>query len=59
VIGDLLVDELRRVHVVSVVKGVLTAPVKSLAGVACRRRQKKYESPQSTSVAAAQPHELT
>jgi hypothetical protein len=27
-----------------------------LAGVACRRRQKKYESPQSTPVAAAQPH---
>ena len=26
------------------------------AGVACRRRQKKYESPQSTPVAAAQPH---
>jgi hypothetical protein len=28
----------------------------ALAGVACRRRQKKYESPQSTPVAAAQPH---
>src|SRR5262249_56731015 len=27
----------------------------TLAGVACRRRQKKYESPQSTPVAAAQP----
>src|SRR5213596_2401921 len=30
----------------------------ALAGVACRRRQKKYESPESTPVAAAQPHEL-
>jgi len=28
----------------------------ALAGMACRRRQKKYESPQSTPVAAAQPH---
>ena len=28
----------------------------ALAGVAYRRRQKKYESPQSTPVAAAQPH---
>jgi hypothetical protein len=28
----------------------------ALAGVACRRRQKRYESPQSTPVAAAQPH---
>src|SRR5713226_4792955 len=28
----------------------------ALAGVACRRRQNKYESPQSTPVAAAQPH---
>jgi len=28
----------------------------ALAGVGCRRRQKKYESPQSTPVAAAQPH---
>src|ERR1700730_9590595 len=28
----------------------------ALAGVACRRRQKKYESPHSTPVAAAQPH---
>src|SRR6266851_3361035 len=28
----------------------------TLAGVACTRRQKKYESPQSTPVAAAQPH---
>ena len=28
----------------------------ALAGVTCRRRQKKYESPQSTPVAAAQPH---
>ena len=28
----------------------------ALAAVACRRRQKKYESPQSTPVAAAQPH---
>ena len=28
----------------------------TLAGVAYRRRQKKYESPQSTPVAAAQPH---
>ena len=28
----------------------------ALAGIACRRRQKKYESPQSTPVAAAQPH---
>ena len=28
----------------------------ALAGVACRRRQKKYESPQRTPVAAAQPH---
>ena len=28
----------------------------ALAGAACRRRQKKYESPQSTPVAAAQPH---
>jgi len=28
----------------------------ALAGVACGRRQKKYESPQSTPVAAAQPH---
>jgi len=28
----------------------------ALAGVACRRRQKKYESPQNTPVAAAQPH---
>jgi hypothetical protein len=27
-----------------------------LAGVACRRRQKKYESPQSTLVPAAKPH---
>jgi hypothetical protein len=30
----------------------------ALAGVACRRRQKKYESPESTPAAAAQPHEL-
>src|SRR5262245_23064395 len=28
----------------------------ALAGVACRRRHAKYESPQSTPVAAAQPH---
>ena len=28
----------------------------ALAGVVCRRRQKKYESPQSTPVAAAEPH---
>jgi len=28
----------------------------ALAGAACRRRQKKYESPQSTPVPAAQPH---
>src|SRR3989442_9005639 len=28
----------------------------ALAGVACRRRQKKYESPQSTPVAPAPPH---
>jgi bifunctional DNA-binding transcriptional regulator/antitoxin component of YhaV-PrlF toxin-antitoxin module len=28
----------------------------ALAGVACRRRQRKYESPQSTPVPAAQPH---
>src|SRR5258708_3814543 len=28
----------------------------ALAGVTCRRRQKKYESPQSKPVAAAQPH---
>ena len=28
----------------------------ALPGVACRRRHKKYESPQSTPVAAAQPH---
>src|SRR5713101_8390352 len=28
----------------------------TLGGVACTRRQKKYESPQSTPVAAAQPH---
>jgi hypothetical protein len=28
----------------------------ALACVTCRRRQKKYESPQSTPVAAAQPH---
>jgi hypothetical protein len=28
----------------------------ALAGVACRRRQKKYENPQGTPVAAAQPH---
>ena len=28
----------------------------AFAGVACRRRQKKYESPQSTPVAAAQLH---
>ncbi len=28
------------------------------AGVACRRRQKKYASPQSTPVAAAQPPRL-
>src|SRR6266852_6298048 len=32
------------------------AESQALAGVACRRRQKKYESPQSTPVAAAQPH---
>ena len=31
-------------------------PRQALAGVACRRRQKKYESAQSTAVAAAQPH---
>jgi hypothetical protein len=28
----------------------------ALASVASRRRQKKYESPQSTPVAGAQPH---
>src|SRR5262245_19870116 len=28
----------------------------ALAAAACRRRQRKYESPQSTPVAAAQPH---
>ena len=28
----------------------------ALAGVACRRRQKKYEGPQSTPLAAAQLH---
>src|SRR5262245_2846911 len=32
------------------------APGQALAGAACRRRQKKYESPQSTPVAAAKPH---
>src|ERR1700687_2405449 len=31
----------------------------ALAGVACRRRQEKYESPQSTPVAAAQLHAST
>ncbi len=30
----------------------------ALAGVACRRRQKQYESPQSRPVAAAQPQRL-
>ena len=34
----------------------LTERGQALAGVACRRRQKKYESPQSTPVPAAQPH---
>src|SRR5262249_61673158 len=28
----------------------------ALAGVACRRRQKKYETPHSTPVAGAHPH---
>jgi hypothetical protein len=28
----------------------------ALAGMACRWRQRKYESPQSTPVAASQPH---
>ena len=37
-------------------KGGCSPRGQALAGVACRRRQKKYESPQSTPVAAAQPH---
>ncbi len=41
-------------NVVILGPGVLDG--QTLAGVACRRRQEKYESPQSTPAPAAQPH---
>src|ERR1700681_1517748 len=47
------------IHVVTVAHlsgPAMPSAVMSFAGVACRRRQRKYESPQSTPVAAAQPH---
>ena len=54
--GDSFRDELRCRLALARARLFHVLILEALAGVACRRRQKKYESPQSTPVPAAQPH---